>query len=83
MIYQNTPEFAAQLDEQDPLKEFQSKFLFVPKHNGKDAIYLCGNSLGLQPIKGATIHQPSSSTTWKDLAIEGFFKGSEPWLGFS
>jgi len=80
MIYQNTLEFAAQLDEQDPLKEFQSKFL-VPQHNGKDAIYLCGNSLGLQPVN-ARQYISDQIDTWKNLAIEGFFKGNEPWLGF-
>jgi len=80
MIYENTFEFAAQLDEQDPLKEFQSKFL-VPKHKGKEAIYLCGNSLGLQPVS-AQQYVNDQFDTWKNLAIEGFFHGSEPWLGF-
>ncbi|HZY40207.1 MAG TPA: kynureninase [Mucilaginibacter sp.] len=80
MIYQNTPEFATQLDERDPLREFQSKFL-IPKHNGRDAIYLCGNSLGLQPVE-AQQYINDQFDTWKNLAIEGFFKGSEPWLGF-
>jgi kynureninase len=80
MIYQNTPEFAEQLDNEDPLKEYRSKFL-VPKHKGKDAIYLCGNSLGLQPAT-AKKYVEEQFDTWRDLAIEGFFKGSEPWLGF-
>ena len=48
MDYQNTLDFAAQLDEQDQLKDFQLQFL-IPQHKGKDAIYFCGNSLGLQP----------------------------------
>jgi kynureninase len=79
MNYQNTFEFATRLDEQDPLKDFRSKFL-VPKHNGKDAIYLCGNSLGLQPVS-AQQYVNAIFDTWKDLAIEGFFKGDNPWLG--
>ncbi len=80
MEYQNTLEFATQLDELDPLKDFRSQFL-IPQHNGKDAIYLCGNSLGLQPIK-AKEYIDQQFTTWRELAIEGFFQGSEPWLGF-
>ena len=80
MIYQNTLEFATRLDDQDPLKDFQSKFL-IPKHNGKEAIYFCGNSLGLQPLT-AQQYVNVQFDTWKDLAIEGFFHGSEPWLGF-
>ncbi len=80
MTYQNTLEFATGLDEQDPLKDFQSQFL-TPKHNGKDAIYLCGNSLGLQPVT-AQQHINDQSTNWKELAIEGFFNGNDPWLGY-
>jgi len=80
MEYENNPEFATRLDEQDPLKHFQSKFL-IPQHKGKDAIYLCGNSLGLQPVS-AKKHIDAQLSNWHELAIEGFFKGSEPWLGF-
>jgi kynureninase len=80
MDYQNTLEFALQLDEQDELKDFQNKFL-VPKHKGKDAIYLCGNSLGLQPV-AAQEYVNNIFTNWKDLAIEGFFAGDNPWLGY-
>lgn len=80
MTYQNSLVFAGQLDEQDPLKDFQSKFL-VPKYKGKDVIYFCGNSLGLQP---ATARQYVSGIfdNWKELAIEGFFAGEDPWLGY-
>jgi kynureninase len=80
MIYQNTIEFASQLDEQDPLKAFRSQFI-SPKHNGEDAIYLCGNSLGLQPVT-AEKHINDQLSNWKKLAIEGFFTGDDPWLGY-
>ena len=50
MNYQNTLRYLpCRLDEQDQLKDFRNQFL-IPQHNGKDAIYLCGNSLGLQPV---------------------------------
>ncbi len=80
MEYQNTLQFAQSLDEQDPLKEFQQQFL-VPKHNGKDAIYLCGNSLGLQPIT-ARQYVNAQFSNWQNLAIEGFFEGDDPWLNY-
>jgi len=80
MIYQNTIEFATQLDEQDPLKDFQSQFL-APKHNGRDVIYLCGNSLGLQPVN-ARAEVDKILTNWQQYAIEGFFTGNDPWLDF-
>ena len=80
MTYQNTLEFASQLDEQDTLKDFRSQFL-IPQHNGRDAIYLCGNSLGLQPVT-AQQYINDQFTNWKELAIEGFFNGDDPWLGY-
>ena len=80
MTYQNTLEFATQLDGQDPLKDFSLQFL-TPQHNGKDAIYLCGNSLGLQPVK-AQQYINDQLANWKNLAIEGFFNSDDPWLGY-
>jgi len=80
MIYENTLAFATRLDEPDPLKDFKSKFL-TPNHHGKDAIYLCGNSLGLQPVT-AQLEVNKILTGWQEQAIEGFFNGDEPWLGF-
>ncbi len=80
MNYQNTLAFAQELDEQDPLKNFRSQFL-VPQHNGRDAIYFCGNSLGLQPAS-AQQYINAQFKNWKNLAIGGFFQGEDPWLGY-
>jgi kynureninase len=80
MEYYNTIEFAKHLDEQDPLKNFKQQFL-APKHHGKDAIYLCGNSLGLQP-KTAQQYVNAQFANWQTLAIEGFFEGDDPWLNY-
>lgn len=80
MIYQNTLAFAKELDQLDPLREFRSQFL-IPHHNGKKAIYFCGNSLGLQPLSTSAFINDQLNN-WKDLAIEGFFKGEDPWLSY-
>lgn len=80
MDYQNTLAFATQLDEQDGLKQFGSQFL-APKHNEKNAIYFCGNSLGLQPVSAQKCINEQFNN-WKDLAIEGFFNGNDPWLSY-
>ena len=80
MQYQNTLAFAQQLDEQDPLRSFRDKFLF-PQHNGSDAIYLCGNSLGLQPAS-AKEYLAAQLTNWQDLGVEGWFDGNDPWLAY-
>lgn len=80
MIYQHTLQFALQLDEQDALKSFRDEFL-IPKHNGHDAVYLCGNSLGLQP-RSAKKYIQDQLNAWEDNAVEGWFMGDEPWLKY-
>ena len=80
MQYQNKLAFAQQLDEQDPLKSFRNKFL-LPKYNGSDAIYLCGNSLGLQPIS-AKRYLTEQLTNWQEMGVEGWFNGDDPWLSY-
>src|SRR5678815_2106016 len=78
MTFESTLQFAKELDNNDKLKNFREKFYF-PQHNGSDAIYFCGNSLGLQPknVEDA-IHVELQ--TWRELAVEGYFKGTNPWL---
>lgn len=80
MNYQNSLAFAKAQDEKDILKDFRNRFL-IPKHNGEDAIYLCGNSLGLQP-KSAAQYIADQMNTWKELAVEGWFQGDDPWLEY-
>ena len=41
---------AQTLDREDVLAKFRNYF-FIPQIDGKDSIYLCGNSLGLMPNK--------------------------------
>lgn len=80
MNFENTLAFAQQLDEKDPLKNFRAKFL-IPQHNGKDAIYFTGNSLGLQP-KTAKAEIEKILNDWETLAVEGHFKASTPWMHY-
>ncbi len=47
----SSPSFASALDAVDPLASFKHEFLFPKHHDGTDTIYVCGNSLGLQPRK--------------------------------
>lgn len=78
MQYKNDLVFARSLDENDELKHFRGQFYF-PQHNGKDVIYFCGNSLGLQP-KNVEAAVDTELQTWRELAIEGYFAGKNPWL---
>ena len=80
MNFENAIAFARQLDETDSLKHFRQQFLF-PQHNGKDCIYFTGNSLGLQPKN--TLHEIQQIlNSWSALAVEGHFKGANPWMHF-
>jgi len=78
MNFENTLAYAQMLDEQDPLHQLRDEFLF-PQQNGKPFIYLCGNSLGLQP-KSAREVLGKQLDNWQNLAVEGWFEGDSPWM---
>ncbi len=68
---------AAELDTQDPLAPFRSRFFVQPGE-----IYLDGNSLGLQSIDA----QRSVSrimAEWRTLGIGGWLDGERPWFSFA
>lgn len=79
MLHQSTTYQQAQkLDQNDPLRAYRDEFHF-PQHEGKDSIYLCGNSLGLQP-KGVKAALNQELEQWKTYGVEGHFKGEMPWM---
>jgi kynureninase len=80
MTFQNTREFAQQLDAQDELKSYRNEFIF-PQHNGKDVIYFTGNSLGLQP-KRTKKYVDDVINDWANLAVEGHFYAEKPWWDY-
>ncbi|WP_179343877.1 kynureninase [Winogradskyella ursingii] len=79
--YKSGLDFAKQQDTNDPLSHFRNQF-HIPKHSdGSDSIYLCGNSLGLQPkITKDYIHQELKD--WAELGVEGHVHGKNPWLSY-
>ncbi|RFS26902.1 kynureninase [Chitinophaga silvatica] len=78
MTFENNLAFAQSLDRQDPLYHLRDEFLF-PKQHGTPFIYLCGNSLGLQP-KTARSYVDQQMTNWENQAVEGWFEGNSPWM---
>ena len=80
MNYQPTVAFATALDKQDPLKHYRADF-HIPVKNGKDVIYFCGNSLGLQPKNAFELFEKEASK-WRELAVEGHFEGEHPWTTY-
>jgi kynureninase len=80
MNFQNTREFAKQLDENDELAHYKNEFYF-PQHNGKDVIYFTGNSLGLQP-KITKSYVDEIMNDWANMAVEGHFYSDKPWWDY-
>lgn len=80
MNFENSQAFAHQMDIDDPLAGFRSKF-HIPRFEGKDSIYYCGNSLGLQP-KTVINHLERELKDWADLGVEGHFHGKKPWFEY-
>lgn len=78
MIFENNLAFAQKQDQQDPLHHLRNEFFF-PQQNGRPFVYLCGNSLGLQP-KTAKKYIDQQLDNWQNLAVEGWFEGDTPWM---
>lgn len=45
-------------------------------------MYFCGNSLGLQP-KGVAAAVGEELAAWRNLGVEGHFKGDRPWISYN
>lgn len=80
MIFENTREFAQNLDAKDELRNYREEFYF-PKVNGKQVIYFTGNSLGLQP-KRTKAYVDEVMNDWANLAVEGHFYADKPWWDY-
>jgi kynureninase len=79
--YENSSEFARQADQDDPLRTFREAFLRPEAKDGHDCIYLCGNSLGLQPRLAADYVQQELED-WSRLGVEGHFHARRRWISY-
>lgn len=66
---------ATQLDIQDPLKQFRTRFALAKDRN---TIYFCNNSLGLPTVTTFTKMQEQLQR-WSELGVEGWFEGKSNW----
>lgn len=70
-----------ELDAKDPLRDYRSRF-HIPLHSDRtETIYLCGNSLGLQP-RSAHSFVEQELEDWKTLGVEGHFRAKSPWFSY-
>ena len=79
--YKNDVEFAKEMDERDPLRDYRSQFHLPLQADGTPYVYLCGNSLGLQPKTTAQAIQ-QELLDWQNLGVEGHFHAKNPWLPY-
>ncbi len=78
--YETTLDFAKAMDAQDSLRRFRSQYHF-PQHAGRDALYFCGNSLGLQPVSTQQYIEQELEQ-WRTHGVEGHFRGEHPWIKY-
>jgi kynureninase len=71
---------AIALDAADDLKQFQDRFC-IPIHRNQLAVYLCGNSLGLQPTRARKLVQEVLDA-WQARGVHGHLEGPRPWLPY-
>lgn len=85
MIQENTFDSslstARKLDEQDPLRHMKEHFYIPKQADGTEEVYLCGNSLGLQP-KLTDSYIKHEIKQWRDLGVKGHFSGDYPWMPY-
>jgi len=81
MTYQNSLDFAKQLDQEDPISYLRNEFHIPRDKKGKEWLYFTGNSLGLQPkITSKYIEQELDD--WANFGVEGHFEAKNPWLSY-
>lgn len=74
-------DYAKEQDQNDPLKDYRKKFHIPTDQNGKELVYLCGNSLGLQP-KTTKEYIDQELNDWAQLGVEGHTEAKNPWLPY-
>ena len=80
-MYENNLDFAIKKDKEDPLNKYRNEFLIPTNNKGEDLIYLCGNSLGLQPKKTSDYIQ-QELIDWAKFGVEGHTDAKHPWLPY-
>ena len=75
-------ELALDQDKNDPLSHFRERFHFPNSKTKEPIIYLCGNSLGLQP-DSAEQYVKDELDAWKEFGVDGHLNAKRPWLPYS
>ncbi|WP_417860098.1 kynureninase [Winogradskyella sediminis] len=79
--YKLSLDYAQKQDQLDPLSSYRNQFHIPKDKDGNDLIYLCGNSLGLQP-KSTKAYINQELEDWANLGVEGHTDAKTPWLPY-
>ncbi|MTE26620.1 kynureninase [Winogradskyella ouciana] len=74
-------DYAKQQDILDELSSYRERFHIPKDKDGNELIYLCGNSLGLQP-KSTKDYINQELKDWANLGVEGHTEAKNPWLPY-
>lgn len=77
----NDLEWARAEDRKDELAKYRKEFLIPKTHDGRDFIYMAGNSLGLQPKK-VRDYIGQELDDWAVHGVEGHWDAKHPWLPY-
>jgi kynureninase len=72
---------AERRDREDALAWLRSAFHVPRRPDGRDAVYLCGHSLGLQP-KAAAAVVSEELDRWARRGVDGHFDPGRPWTTY-
>ena len=81
MKEKNTLKYAKSLDDNDVLRRYRDQFHIPKDEQGNDWVYLCGNSLGLQP-KSTQSYINQELKDWANFGVEGHFEAKNPWMPY-
>ena len=81
MTFQNNLKYAQEMDKNDPLGHFRDRFYIPLQKDGTPFVYLCGNSLGLQP-KSTRESINQELLDWQNYGVEGHFHAKNPWMPY-
>ena len=79
MSADHTLEAARARDAADPASARRGQFHFPRRPDGGEVLYLCGNSLGLQPRRAAADVE-AFMAEWRDLGVLGYHDPKADWL---
>lgn len=74
-------ERARKLDAADPLRAFRERFALPRDERGNLLVYLCGHSLGLQPL-AAREAVAQELDDWARLGVRGHEHARRPWIHY-